>query len=102
MAGNQRVYSDEEFALILRKTAELASRAESPGSASTGLTLAEMKAAAGQVGFDPALVEQAARSPSRAATGPRQRGRCESESAQSWMSSARLLLNRKSGRPASV
>ena len=61
MADDQRVYSDEEFALILRKAAELTSRAESVGPSSTGLTLTEMKAAAAQAGFDPALVERAAR-----------------------------------------
>ena len=61
MPDDQRVYSDEEFALILRKAAELASRAEAPASSSAGLTLTEMKAAAAQVGFDPALVERAAR-----------------------------------------
>jgi hypothetical protein len=61
MSGDQRVYSDEEFALILRKAAELASRAEAPAASSAGLTLTEMKAAAAQVGFDPVLVERAAR-----------------------------------------
>jgi hypothetical protein len=61
MSDDQRVYSDEEFAVILRKAAELASRAEAPAASSTGLTLSEMKAAAAQAGFDPALVEQAAR-----------------------------------------
>src|SRR5688572_28613972 len=61
MADDQRVYSDQEFALILRQAAELASRAEPPGPSSAGLTLAEMKAAAAQAGLDPALVERAAR-----------------------------------------
>jgi hypothetical protein len=61
MADDQRVYTDEEFALILRKATELASHAESPGASSTGLTLTEMKSAAAQVGLDPALVERAAR-----------------------------------------
>jgi hypothetical protein len=55
------VYTDAEFALILRKAAELANsngpRSSSPG----GLTLAEMKAAASEAGIDPALVERAAR-----------------------------------------
>ncbi|MBL8981170.1 MAG: hypothetical protein JNL26_03245 [Gemmatimonadetes bacterium] len=57
----ERTYSDEEFALILRKAADLAARSEHPGVPGTGLTLAEMKAAASQSGFDPALVERAAR-----------------------------------------
>ena len=61
MSDDQRIYSDEEFALILRKASELASRAEGAASASGGLTLTEMKAAAAQVGLDPALVERAAR-----------------------------------------
>src|SRR3954465_9179063 len=61
MADDQRVYSDEEFALILRTAAELASRAEQPSFSSNGLTLAEMKSAAAQAGLDPALVERAAR-----------------------------------------
>ena len=61
MSDDQRVYNDEEFALILRKATELASQAEGPASSSAGLTLTEMKAAAAQVGLDPALVERAAR-----------------------------------------
>ena len=61
MSDDQRVYSDEEFALILRKATELASQAEPTASSSAGLTLTEIKAAAAQVGFDPALVERAAR-----------------------------------------
>ncbi|MBA2688575.1 MAG: hypothetical protein H0U64_10775 [Gemmatimonadaceae bacterium] len=61
MSDDQRVYSDEEFALILRKATELTSRAEPAALSSAGLTLAEMKAAAAQVGFDPAIVERAAR-----------------------------------------
>ncbi len=61
MSDDQRVYSDEEFALILRKATELASRAEPTALSLAGLTLTEMKAAAAQVGFDPVLVERAAR-----------------------------------------
>ncbi len=61
MADDQRVYSDEEFALILRKAAELASRAELRAPSSGGLTLTEMTSAAAQAGLDPTLVERAAR-----------------------------------------
>jgi hypothetical protein len=61
MSDDQRAYSDEEFALILRKATELASRSDGPASSSGGLTLAEMKAAAAQVGLDPALIDRAAR-----------------------------------------
>lgn len=68
MAGDQRVYGDDEFALILRKAAELASRAESPAASSAGLTLTEMKSAAAQAGLDPALVERAARMLAASAT----------------------------------
>ena len=68
MSGDERVWSEEEFALILRKATELASRAEPSGRASTGLTLTEMKAAAAQVGFDPVLVERAARMVAATAT----------------------------------
>ena len=74
MADDQRIYSDEEFALILRQAAELASRAERPGPSSAGLTLIEMKAAAAQAGFDPALVERAARLlPARSTASPLER-----------------------------
>lgn len=68
MSDDQRVYSDEDFALILRKATELASRPDGPPSSSDGLTLAEMKAAAAQVGLDPALVDRAARMVTAAAT----------------------------------
>ena len=61
MADDRRVYSDEEFAIILRTAAELSGRVEQPGVSSGGLTLAEMKSAAAQAGLDPALVERAAR-----------------------------------------
>jgi hypothetical protein len=61
MSDDKRVYNDEEFALILGKAAELASRAKPATPSSAGLTLIEMKVAAAQVGFDPALVERAAR-----------------------------------------
>lgn len=61
MTNDRRVYSEEEFALILRKAAELAEPADPTSPSASGLSLAEMKAAAAQVGFDPALVERAAR-----------------------------------------
>ena len=61
IGDNRRVYSDEEFALILRKAAELAEPADPSRHSSEGLTLAEMKASAAQAGIDPALVERAAR-----------------------------------------
>jgi hypothetical protein len=61
MADDQRVYSDEEFARILRAATDMANRAVPPSVAATGLTLADMKSAAAQAGLDPALVERAAR-----------------------------------------
>ena len=61
ISDDRPVYSDEEFALILRKAAELAEPADPRSHSPGGLTLAEMKAAAAQAGFDPALVERAAR-----------------------------------------
>jgi hypothetical protein len=61
MSDDQRFYSDDEFALILRKAAELAHPSEPAGHSPGGLTLAEIKAAAAEAGFDPALVERAAR-----------------------------------------
>jgi hypothetical protein len=54
-----RRYSDEEFARILHKALELQGARE-PGRHTDGLTLAEMQAAAGDVGIDPALVARAA------------------------------------------
>jgi hypothetical protein len=61
MSDSPRVYSDEEFAVILRKAMELANDAEVPAISPEGMTLAEIKSAASQVGLDPALVERAAR-----------------------------------------
>lgn len=61
MTDDRRVYSDEEFAVILRKASELSATREPSSPSGGGLTLAEMKAAAAQAGFDPALVERAAR-----------------------------------------
>lgn len=60
MGDDQRVYSDEEFALILKQAADLASRTEQASGPSGGLTLSEIKSAAAQAGFDPAIVERAA------------------------------------------
>lgn len=60
MSDDQRVYSDEEFARILRKATDMASRAEQLSPSSTGLTLTEMKVAAAEAGLDPTLIERAA------------------------------------------
>jgi hypothetical protein len=106
MADDQRVYSDEEFALILRTASELASQSDRAVVPSNGLTLVEMQSAAAQAGIDPALVEQAARQlASRAAASPfdrviggplrhdehaRFRGRLDEESAARLLSAIRL------------
>lgn len=55
------MYTDSEFAVILRKAAELANSSGPRSSSPSGLTLAEMKAVASEAGIDPALVERAAR-----------------------------------------
>jgi len=61
ITDHRRVYTEAEFALILRKAAELENGREGPRPASDGMTLAEIKAAASEAGIDPALVERAAR-----------------------------------------
>ncbi len=64
-AGDRR-YSREEFALVLRRAAELQSqRGEQPAAADSlagaeGMSLAEMQAVARDVGIDPARVADAA------------------------------------------
>ncbi len=56
-----RRYSDEEFALILRRAASVGAR-EHTRSPRDGLTLDELKAIAAEAGLDPEAVAQAARS----------------------------------------
>lgn len=70
MSDDRRTYSDEEFALVLRKAAELAETPDGRTTPSNGLTLSEMKAAAAQAGFDPTLVERAARLLSTRSSAP--------------------------------
>ena len=55
---DDRRYSDEELALILRRTAER--EVQAPVPATRGRTLAEIKAIAAEAGLDPSHVEQAA------------------------------------------
>ncbi len=61
ISNDERRYSENEFALILRKAFELQER--QPGAGLTdpadGLTLEDIKAVAGEVGLDPALVDRA-------------------------------------------
>jgi hypothetical protein len=74
ISDNRRVYTDAEFALILRNATELGTPEERPGQPSNGLTLAQIKAAAAEAGIDPALVERAARLlPASASASPFER-----------------------------
>lgn len=59
MADERRRYTDEEFALILRKAMELQGGGEGSRRAHEGLTLDEMRAIARDVGVDPSLVDRA-------------------------------------------
>lgn len=58
----ERRYSDEEFALILRRAASMGAREQTARGGREGLTLDELKAIASEVGLDPEAVAQAARS----------------------------------------
>lgn len=55
------MYTDQEFALILRKASELAGPSDVNEVSSAGFSLEEMKAIAREAGLDPDLVERAAR-----------------------------------------
>jgi hypothetical protein len=55
-----KTYSDDEFAMILAKAAELSAQSGSQGDRSHGLSLLEMKTIAREVGLDPEFVERAA------------------------------------------
>lgn len=58
---HERSYSDREFALILNRAAKLSASVDSPSARRTGLSLEEIKAIAIEAGFDPKLIERAAR-----------------------------------------
>lgn len=57
----ERRYSDEEFALILRRAAATGRREPAAPGTRDGLTLEELQAIAREVGLDPDLVAEAAR-----------------------------------------
>lgn len=61
MDEHERSYSDREFALILNRAAELGAATDSGPRRRTGLSLEEIKAIAVEAGFDPGLIERAAR-----------------------------------------
>jgi hypothetical protein len=58
-SDEERRYSDEEFALILRLASETPAGPD-PGPPQPGLTLAEIREIAGEVGIDPGRVSKAA------------------------------------------
>lgn len=69
----ERRFSEEEFALVLRRATELQTRGPGQGQAverAEGLTLDEMKAIAAEVGISPELVEQAAGALRRGGVAP--------------------------------
>ena len=59
MSVDHKTYTDEEFALVLRKAAELAEESEVSARPVAGLSLEDMKAIAAEAGLDPALIERA-------------------------------------------
>lgn len=61
MGNEPRTYTDEEFAQVLHTALRLQEKgAPRQLTAGSGLTLDEMKSAAGDAGIDPALIERAA------------------------------------------
>ena len=60
MSNEPRRFTEEEFALVLRKAMSLHDRTpRRHGLPSQGMTLEDMKAVASEVGIDPALVDHA-------------------------------------------
>lgn len=60
MSNESRRFTEEEFALVLRKAMSLHDRTpRRHGLSSQGMTLEDMKAVASEVGIDPALVDHA-------------------------------------------
>jgi len=59
MSNDKRNFSDEEFALVLRKAMELQEGGSGRSLPSDGLSLEDMRAVARDVGIDPALVDRA-------------------------------------------
>lgn len=60
IADHRKGYSEEDFAIILAKAAELSSESSSVGTPAGTLSLLEMKSIASEVGLDPDLIERAA------------------------------------------
>ena len=61
MSDDDRSYTDEEFALILKKATELASDANASVESAGDLSIDDMKSIAAEAGLDPSLIERAAR-----------------------------------------
>jgi hypothetical protein len=60
IADHRKRYSEDDFAIILAKAAELSPESSSHDTPPRSLSLAEMKSIASEVGLDPELVERAA------------------------------------------
>lgn len=60
IADHRKGYSEDDFAIILAKAAELSPESSSHDTEPRGLSLAEMKSIASEVGLDPELIERAA------------------------------------------
>lgn len=61
ISEDEKVYGDEDLGLVLDKAAELARAMKGERDSSSGLSLEEIKAVGAEVGFDPSLIERAAR-----------------------------------------
>ena len=60
IADHRKRYSEDDFAIILAKAAELSPESSSHDTPPRSLSLAEMKSIAREVGLDPELIERAA------------------------------------------
>lgn len=60
ISGEAKKYTDQEFAVILRKASELSRSSDVAVHRQDGVSLAEMKAIAEELGMDPILIERAA------------------------------------------
>jgi hypothetical protein len=70
MTDGERTYTDEEFALVLKKATEMAKGSGGATGRGAEFTLDDMKAIASEAGLDPARVERAARMVPQEPSGP--------------------------------
>ncbi len=61
ISQDRKTYTDQEFALILSRASEMSRTSDAGMRSAQGFSMEDMKAAAAEVGLDPALVERAAR-----------------------------------------